>query len=566
MKKLMYLIVFSTLIGCSSGGKFGNLTSDNISVDPNVLEVKGGEVPVTITGTFPAKFFPKDGELEFIPVLVTSKRQVKGNKVVFYGEKVRKPGRLVVSYENGGTFSETQLFPYEDGMRMAELYGEFRVKKGDDEIKFSRVKLADGIITTPLLVDISEAAMISRDASETVSSETYGTNFSESEVGIILYVVGRSDIRDSELSKLEMKNLLSALRSPGEKSYIQITSAASPEGTEGLNSNLAKHRDREASEYVSRELKKAKLDIPIRHTMIDEDWDGLYENIAASNMKDKDQMIQHLKSEKDVDKRQAVLHKYMAGNELFEVSLLPPLRRSIITLHTDGEIITNITVKSIMVSEKDLSKMSLNDRLFTTAGMNDADGRIASYRAIIDEYPDDWRAYNNLATVYLYRGNWDDASSLIDRSIVIQEHPESRYNKGFVHLAKGNMREAKTCFSNVSSSSEWRDAKGAAEILNGNYREAVAVYGNKVCNNAALAQLLNKEYSRAASTLSKVEAPNATTYYLKAVVGARTNDRDMVYNNLREVMSRDKKLGHLAKTDIEFAKYMQDSQFTSMLQ
>jgi tetratricopeptide (TPR) repeat protein len=306
------------------------------------------------------------------------------------------------------------------------------------------------------------------------------------------------------------------------------------------------------------------MDIPVEHTVIDEDWEGLYANIKASNLKDKDQMVQDLRAEKNTKKRQEMLQSYINGNGLFEASLLPPLRRSVISLHTEGEKLTGSTAKTIM--EKDPSTMSLNDRLCATAEMTDANKKIESYKAIIKKYPDDWRAYNNLATIYLHERKWEEASSLIDQSIKIQEHPENKYNQGFIHLAKGNISSAKTCFSNVSSSSEWSSAKGAAEILNGNYSEAVSIYGNTISNNAALAQILNKDYSKAASTLSRIETQNATTYYLKAIVGARTNDKNMVYNNLKEVMSRDKTLGESAKTDIEFAGYMKDSRFTSILQ
>ncbi|MDR1730426.1 MAG: hypothetical protein LBR52_07175 [Prevotellaceae bacterium] len=561
MKKVIYLAIFSMLVGCSSKAKFGNLTTDNISVDPKVLEVKGGEVTATIKGTFPHKFFPKDGELEVTPVLISGGKTVKGDKVIFFGEQIAKPGLMIVSNKEGGTFSEKQSFPYTSDMRMSQLYAEVRYKRGNESFRsIPRIKLADGVITTPMLVDVSEASMVSR--------EFFGASEGGIETGTIQYVVGKSELRESELSKPEIQKLLNDIKSSGRKSYIQITSAASPEGAEGLNSNLAKHRDAEASEYVAAEMRKFNVNLPIKHTLIDEDWDGLYANIAASNMKDKDQMIKEMKAEGSIDKRQVILHKYMASNGLFEASLLPPLRRSNITLHivNDEKVrAAHATIKS--KTEREISKLSLDDRLAVTEQMLDPDEKIQSYRAIIVHYPNDWRAYNNAATVHMYQKNWNDASTMIDRSIKVQDRAENRYNQGFVHLAKGNIKDAKTCFSKASASTspEWQNAKGANEIFNGEYAKAVATYGDKVCNNAALAQILNKDYSKAKSTLSKIEVPNATTYYLKAVLGARTSDKDMVYSNLKEVLSRDKAFGQSAKSDIEFAKYMQDAQFTSML-
>ncbi len=563
MKKIMYLIVFSTLIGCSSSGKFGNLTTDNISVDPKVLELKGGQVPVTVTGTFPAKFFPKEGELEFTPVVETPKNNIQGDKVIFYGEKVKDAGLLIVSNEYGGTFSETQSFSYTEDMKMSELYAEFKVKKGDKDIKFGKIKLADGVITTPLLLDVSEATVTSK--------EVYGVNssFIGPKSGTIQYVIEKSDIRKTELSKSEIQNLVNALKSAGKGSYIHIVSAASPDGTEGLNSNLAKERDREATKFITGELKKLKIDLPVKHTVIAEDWEGLYEKMETSGLKNKDQMIQSLKAEKNVKRRQDILQGYINNNGLFEGSLLPPLRRSEIMLHTDGEKMTSTTAKIMM--EKDPSQMSLNDRLSATAEMTDTNKKIDSYKAIIQKYPEDWRAFNNLAAIYIQQKKWNDATPLINQSVKLNENPENKYNQGLIQLSKGNMTGAKSSFSSMPVSSErnssqWNNADGAVEIFNGNYSQAVSIYGNTISNNAALAQLLNKDYSKASATLSKISSPNATTYYLKAIVGARTDNKNMVYDNLKEVMSKDRTLGQSAKTDIEFAKYMKDSQFTGILQ
>jgi Flp pilus assembly protein TadD len=518
-----------------------------------VLEVRGDGVPVMVTGTFPAKFFPKHGELEFTPVLVSQGRSVRGEKVVFYGERVKNPGLFVVSHHYGGAFSETQTFPYADNMRISELYADVKLKQKGKAVKTSRIKLADGIVGTPMLIDPREAAMISR--------ETFGVGPSRETMGTIQYVVSRTDIRNSELAKAGIQDLLRAIRDLDERpSFIVITSAASPEGTERGNTGLAHRRNVAATEYVSQELKKRNLNIPIRHVIIDEDWEGLYANIAASNLRNKDEMIRSMRAESDHDKREKLLHGYMRTSGLFESSLLPPLRRSEIALHTEGERMT--TIVAIRMIEIEPASLSLNDKLCAAAEINDRGRKIAAYRTIIGMYPDDWRAYNNLGVFHLIDGNWDEGSLLINRSVEVQESPINRYNQGFVHLAKGNISEARICFATVSNHAH---ARGATEILHGNYPAALAVYGNTASNNAALAQIMNNDYPGAASTLSRIEDPNATTFYLNAVLGARTQNRGMVYDNLEKVMVKDKRLGRSAKTDIEFARYMRETQFVNIV-
>jgi hypothetical protein len=76
---------------------------------------------------------------------------------------------------------------------------------------------------------------------------------------------------------------------------------------------------------------------------------------------------------------------------------------------------------------------------------------------------------------------------------------------------------------------------------------------------------LNEDYAGARQTLNKVLNPNATTAYLAAIVGARTNDRDAVYANLTIAVQRDAKMKETAKKDIEFAKYFTDDKFQEIV-
>jgi hypothetical protein len=84
-------------------------------------------------------------------------------------------------------------------------------------------------------------------------------------------------------------------------------------------------------------------------------------------------------------------------------------------------------------------------------------------------------------------------------------------------------------------------------------------------NNTALAQILCSDYNAARRTLAAVAAPNAMTAYLGAIIGARTNDRDAVYNNLKTAVQKDSSLAKKALTDLEFSKYFTDASFLSIL-
>ncbi len=55
--------------------------------------------------------------------------------------------------------------------------------------------------------------------------------------------------------------------------------------------------------------------------------------------------------------------------------------------------------------------------------------------------------------------------------------------------------------------------------------------------------------------LAAIDTPDATTYYLMAVLGARTNNESMLNTNLRQAVRMDPSLAKRATDDLEFANY-----------
>jgi hypothetical protein len=99
----------------------------------------------------------------------------------------------------------------------------------------------------------------------------------------------------------------------------------------------------------------------------------------------------------------------------------------------------------------------------------------------------------------------------------------------------------------------------------GDYSAAENFFGDIKSNNAGLSQILNKDCSKATITLEAISNPNDTTYYLKAVLGARTNNNNMVYNNLSKVHVLDESFADNARNDIEFSRNWKSCQFEGVL-
>ena len=89
----------------------------------------------------------------------------------------------------------------------------------------------------------------------------------------------------------------------------------------------------------------------------------------------------------------------------------------------------------------------------------------------------------------------------------------------------------------------------------GDNAAAARAFGDSKSNNAALAQILTKDYTKAKQTLAGISKPDATTYYLMAVLGARTNNEQMLNSNLRQAVRLDSKLAQKAAQDLEFANF-----------
>ena len=145
-------------------------------------------------------------------------------------------------------------------------------------------------------------------------------------------------------------------------------------------------------------------------------------------------------------------------------------------------------------------------------------------------------------------------------------NPDVNYNAGLAAMAENDLEKAEAYLGKAAGTEgDLNAAMGTLYTMKGDYAAAKNAYGNTASNNAAVQQILNEEYEAALQTLAKVENPNATTAYLTAVVGARQNNRDAVYANLKVAVERDANLKAKAQNDIEFAKYQAEEAFQAIV-
>ena len=163
-------------------------------------------------------------------------------------------------------------------------------------------------------------------------------------------------------------------------------------------------------------------------------------------------------------------------------------------------------------------------------------------------------------------GDCNTAASYFQKALAANSNaPEVQLNLGYLELLQGNVSDAEALMALGAEAKAGDEALGNLYIAQGEYGRAAALLDGKATNSAALAQLLNKDYSTARQTIDEIAEPDATTHYIKALLGARTSNIAYVYDGLKAAIKLDPSMAKKAAGDLEFTKYLQDATFQSIL-
>lgn len=564
-KKINLLLTLAAVIllgSCSS--KMKELRPEFFRVTPGVLEVVGSEVPVTIDGRFPAKYFNKKSVLTITPVLKYEGGEALAEPVTFQGEKVRGNDQ-VVSYDNGGSFRMRMNFDYIPAMEDAELYLRFVVNKGKKTYTLPEVKIADGCIATSQLYRQTAATAniaIGEDAFQRVIKQVKEAN--------IMFLIQQTNLRASELNTEDMQELTASIIDVAEDyenkvlDNIEISAYASPDGEYGLNRSIATGREENAARYMRGQLQDADLsgDIDCEYTA--EDWEGFKELVANSNLPDKELILRVLSMYDDPEEREQQIKNISSVYSELADEVLPKLRRARITLNY--QLIGRSDAQITEQYAADPSVLSLEEILYSSILTDDNEEKAEIFNTAIRLHPTDYRAYNNLGVLAYNRGDYSTAARYFSQASNIDNSaPEVKVNLGYMELLEGNVSAAESFITMGADAKAGEEALGNLYIAQGDYGRAASLLEDTNTNSALLAQLLNKNYRAARRTLEKIKNPDATTYYIQAILGARTQNVAFVYDGLRNAISLDPALATKAAGDLEFTKYTNDDTFQSII-
>jgi Tfp pilus assembly protein PilF len=556
MKKIqIFLASAAAILLTSCSGKLGALSADYFTVDPNPLESQAGEVPATISGMFPEKYMAKKAVVTVTPELrfqtANGLQAVKGNSATFQGEKVQGNDQTI-SYQVGGRYTMKTNFKYQPEMAQSELYLTFAATVGGKEVTVPEVKVANGVIATSELYKrtmTKAQAAVARDAYQRIIEQKQEAN--------IKFLIGQAQLRKSELQNNSVKEfvrLFNDIVNDQENRKLQgieISAYASPDGGFQLNEKLADNREKVTEDYMKKEMKKAKATADIDSKYTAEDWDGFQELVAASNIQDKDVILRVLSMYKDPEEREKQIRSISSAFKELADGILPQLRRSRLTLNYQIVGRDDNQIKDQLRS--DASKLSVEELLYAgSLYSNDPTNAQIAYKKATELYPNDARAFNNLAALAYAQGNYTEAAQWLAKAQQINSNlAEANANKGLLAIQNGDLSAAENYIAKASQANGYNEVIGNLHLAQGKYAQAQQDFGKVASNSAALAQILNKDYNTAANTLNNIKNADGTTEYLKAIVAARTNKTAEAAAALRNAIAKDPSFRQYAEKDLE---------------
>ncbi|MBQ5834631.1 MAG: hypothetical protein IIW37_01085 [Bacteroidaceae bacterium] len=560
--KFFLTAALAATVALSSCNKLGELSADNFTVTPSPLEAVAGQVPVTINGRFPEKYMKKKAIVTVTPVLRYAGGEAVGQSATFQGEKVQGNNQEI-AYKVGGNYTMRNTFAYIPEMQQSELFLTFTAQVGKRQVEVPEVKIADGVVATSALLGKTLSG-----ANTAVAPDAYQYIIAQTKSAQIRYLIQQAKVRTSELKTTSVQDFIRTLREIKEDQKglqmgdIEISAYASPDGATDLNSRLAAARERSSATYVRGQLKEIGLNADINTRYTAEDWEGFQELVAASNIQDKDAILRVLSMYPDPEEREAQIRNLSVAFSELADEILPELRRARLTIHYNIVGRTDAEIQSQY--KNDPTQLSLEELLY--AATLTSTGKEDIYATAIKQYPNDFRAYNNMAALAYADSDLEAAKAYLDKAASLNANaPEVFANKALVAMAEGKIDEAETLLARATTASNYSELLGNLQVAKGNYAQAVSALNGKASNSTVLAQILNKDYAGAATTLAGLSSENATTNYLKAIVAARTNKAAEALSHLGTAIKLDPSYKERAAKDLEFLSLFNNSAFLELI-
>ena len=590
--RLLAVVFLVSAIVSSCGFKkmIKNYAKVNYEAVPAVLETQGGKVQVTIKGKIPAKYFVSKAVIEITPVLTYAGGTTTLKTIRLKGEKAEGEG-TVISKKNGGTFTATDVFDYKPEMNASVLNLNAKVMLKKKSADLTEIKIADGVIYTSerimITPELKYQSALGNGTNIIVASHGYEKETFISKEAVIYFKVDMSNLDMKQPlnkvveNKAKLDTLVKFIQSGLKVKDITINAWASPEGEEARNQNLSTERSKTAKKWFesviadykkakAKELKVKEKDIVVEMpevvlSALGEDWNGFMSAIEASNIKDKSTILNVVRSQSDVTRREQEIRNMTVIYKEIEDQILPALRRAVVKVNCYEAKKSDEKISTMAINTPD----SLDNKEIFYAGTltNDLSTKEKIYRNAIKVFPQDWRGYSDLSAVLILQNKLDEAKTMAEKANTMSPNNANVINNlGVLSLLKKDYTNAKSYFESAQKLGVAEGYNlGLIKIKEGDYTSAISLFAGKTCDyNVALAQILVANLTAAQQSLECVTNKTAASNYLLAIVGARSGNTTLMYEKLK-MACNDPILKAQAKEDREFLKYFNAPEFQNIV-
>ncbi len=576
---LALAVVALTVSGCNCFKKMAKNRDDvKLTCTPEVLVLNNGRIDADITVTFPEKYFNKKAVVKVTPVMVFEGGEVAGTTQYLQGSKV-DDNYTVIDKTNGGRYTQHVSFPYDDRMRQSELQLRAEIKCPGGKCKeFTLVNLNNGAVPTKeeaaVLaaggaeadalkrafgltiavgvntmqkdIDYAEAMRLMDSGYKNVTTEVTKANY--------MYQINSSNLSKKAADTEEVRDFRTKAESQKDndriKQNLYVNGYASPDGPEKFNDKLSAARSQSGKKAAEKLL--ADIDLSLDAAFYGEDWEGFKELVEASDIEDKQMILQVLNMYSSSSERESQIKNMSQVFESLKKDILPQLRRaqlvnsSDITGKTDDEMVALVRAGKLGdLNEKELLHIAECDKL-------DAKEQVAvlEYAAKTYKTP---TAYNNLGVAYAKAGDAQKAVDSFDKAVKAGGNSaEINNNIALANLMASNVDKAKQYAAGSSA-----QTKALIEAAQGNYSAAQAqLSGYK----AAVASAMNNDYTAAKQHIAADKSAKAD--YLRAIIAAKENDMATSAAQLKSAIAKEPAYAERAKTDVNLRELVKSGSLT----
>jgi tetratricopeptide (TPR) repeat protein len=559
-KVTIFTLLLSIIFSCST------IKDLEYTVTQNPLHMKGGDVTLQINGKFVESGLNPKGIAEITPIFFCA----DGNEIpfvteIYQGPKAAGNGKIVP--KEGLKFSYSSTIPYQKSMAEGEVKVRILFKMGSKEPQeIMSPKIADGTVITSLLVDLDNQVIMTDECN-------FKRTNSFTKTATINFSKGKHNISSKEMRDVDIKELLNFVKSSMDENSrtavksIQINSFASPEGEVDLNNNLAQDRGNSAKKFLDSKFKRMKFNAAKEESFYSvaskgEDWNGFKAEVSKTDHEDKELILRVLQMTSDLNKREKEIRNMAKTYSFLEKKVLPQLRRATITVNYDEIGYSDDELKELVATNPDT--LTLEEIIQASLNEDDMNTKLKNFNSAQNLFPNDWRIRNNIGYLLYNMGDIDGAEQSFEKALSITDNGIVSNNVGAVkHVkAKKSSDEIKALFES-SNTNESKYNIGLIQIEEGKYEESITSMGDNKSYNYALVNILAEHYDAASDALDNI-SNGGKSYYLKAIIGARTSNNEMVMENLKAAFENDASLKGYAKKDREFISFFENSDFLSI--